>query len=201
MRISNWGLFFVLIMTIVLNTLLRPVGRYDGSYYFAQGNRFGFFPAVSLGWRLSKENFMKGISWIDNLKVRGSYGEVGALAGGAYQYLNAYGVYGNVVVLSGAAQTAVRQTSEANQNITWERARKTDIGFDATFLKGLLTVEADYFYELRSNMLQAPDAKVPYEYGISLAQVNEGKMENRGIDFTLGSNITVSKDFQISPLW
>ena len=178
--------------------LFEASGRYDGSYYFAPENRFGFFPAFSVGWRLSEESFIKNISWIENLKLRGSYGEVGALAGSPFQYLSTYSVYGPAYVLEGQAVQAVKERNESNPNITWERARKKDIGMEATFWDGLLNFEADYFYEKRSNMLVNPDVVVPQEYGIGLSQVNGGIMKNRGIDLSIGSTYNISKDFQVS---
>jgi TonB-linked SusC/RagA family outer membrane protein len=178
--------------------LLEASGRYDGSYYFSPDNRFGFFPAFSLGWRLSEEDFIKNINWIDNLKLRGSYGEVGALAGSPFQYLSTYNVYGPAYVIDGQAAQAIRERNESNPAITWERARKKDIGLEASFWKGLLNVEVDYFYEKRSNMLVNPDVVVPAEYGIGLSQVNGGVMKNSGFDFSVGSVYSFSKDLQVS---
>lgn len=173
-------------------------GRYDGSYYFAPGKRFGFFPAFSLGWRLSEENFIKDISWIENLKLRGSYGEVGALAGAPFQYLSTYNAYGPAYVLGGQAVQAANERNESNPNITWERAVKKDIGVEAALWDGLLSFEFDYFYEKRSNMLVSPNVVVPAEYGIGLSEVNGGIMKNQGIDLSIGSSYTFSKDLQVS---
>ncbi len=178
--------------------LFEASGRYDGSYYFAPERRFGFFPAFSVGWRLSEENFMKNIGWINNLKIRGSYGEVGALAGAPFQYLSTFNAYGPAYVIGGQAVQAVSERNENNPNITWERAKKKDIGLEATLWKGLLSFEADYFYEKRSNMLVNPDVIVPAEYGIGLSQVNAGIMKNQGIDLSIGSAYNVSKDLRIS---
>lgn len=178
--------------------LFEASGRYDGSYYFAPDKRFGFFPAFSIGWRLSEENFMKNIAWINNLKIRASYGEVGALAGAAFQYLSTFNAFGPAYVIGGQAVQAVSERNENNPNITWERAKKRDIGLEATFWKGLFSVEADYFYEKRSNMLVNPDVIVPAEYGIGLSQVNAGIMKNEGIDLTVGSSFSVAKDLQVS---
>ena len=178
--------------------LFEASGRYDGNYYFAPDKRFGFFPAFSIGWRLSEENFMTDIKWIDNLKVRGSYGEVGALAGSPFQYLSTYDVYGPAYVLSGEAVQGASERAENNPNITWERAKKYDIGLDASFWKGLLSIEADYFYGKRSNMLVSPNVIIPQEYGIGLSQVNAGIMKNQGIDLSINSTYKVSNDFQIS---
>jgi TonB-linked SusC/RagA family outer membrane protein len=179
--------------------LVEASGRYDGSYYFAPEKRFGFFPAFSVGWRLSEEEFMKNkFSGLDNLKIRASYGEVGALAGSPFQYMNTYSVLGTNYVLGGNAVQGIAARAEPNPNITWERAKKTDIGLEMNWWKGLLNFEVDYFHEKRSNMLVNPDVIVPSEYGIGLSQVNAGIMENRGFDFTASSNYSFSKDLQVS---
>ncbi len=179
--------------------LLEASGRYDGSYYFAPENRFGFFPAFSVGWRLSEESFLKGkTSWINNLKIRASYGEVGALAGSPFQYMSTYDVLGTNYVLGNNAVQGIRERAESNPNITWERAKKTDIGIELNAWKGLLNLEFDFFHEKRSNMLVNPDVTVPSEYGIGLSQVNAGIMENRGFDMTVGSFYQVNKTLQLS---
>ncbi|MGN6617747.1 MAG: SusC/RagA family TonB-linked outer membrane protein [Ilyomonas sp.] len=179
--------------------LVEASGRYDGSYYFAPEKRWGFFPAFSLGWRLSEEKFLKDkLSWLDNLKLRASYGEVGALAGSPFQYMSTYDVLGTNYVLGGNAVQGIRERAEPNPNITWERAKKTDIGLEASLWKGLLNFEIDYFHEKRSNMLVNPDVIVPAEYGVGLSQVNAGIMSNHGFDLTISSVHQFSKDLQVS---
>ncbi len=179
--------------------LFEASGRYDGSYYFAPGHRFGFFPAFSVGWRLSEENFIKqNFSWIDNLKIRGSYGESGALAGSPFQYLSTYSVFGPAYVVGGNVTQGITPNIEGNPNITWERAKKSDIGLEAALWKGLLNIEADYFFEKRSNMLVSPNVVVPIEYGISLSQANAGIMKNQGIEFSVSSSYRISKDFEVT---
>jgi TonB-linked SusC/RagA family outer membrane protein len=179
--------------------LLEASGRYDGNYYFAPHHRFGFFPAFAAGWRLSEEGFIKNnFSWITNLKIRGSYGESGALAGSPFQYLSSYTLYGNASVLNGTTTQGLFENSEANANITWERAKKTDIGLESNFWNGLLTVEGDYFFEKRTDMLFPPTVTVPLEYGVSLAQVNSGAMSNRGFELSLGTLRHFSKDLTAS---
>lgn len=169
--------------------LVEASGRYDGHYFFAPEKRFGFFPAFSAGWRLSEENFLKNkLSWLDNLKIRASYGEVGALAGSAFQYLSTYNVSGPGYKLGGNAVQIVSERAEPNPNITWERAKKTDVGLEISLLNNLIQLEADYFYEKRSNMLVAPDVVTPLEYGIGLSQVNAGIMENKGFELAMGFN-------------
>ena len=178
--------------------LFETSARYDGNFYFAPGKRFGFFPAVSAGWRISEESFMQSLSWLNNLKIRASYGEVGALAGSAFQYLSTYAVYSPATTLGGLAVQGINERSESNPEITWERARKSDLGFDIGLFKGLVNLEVDYFYEKRSNMLVSPDVVVPSEYGIGLSQVNAAIMSNQGVDMMLQVNKSMSSDLDIS---
>ncbi len=169
--------------------LLEASGRYDGHYYFAPGKRWGYFPAFSAGWVLSQEKFLQGVSYVDNLKIRGSWGKSGNLTGTAFQYLNGYNLYGNAYAFGlGSMVQGSFIPRESNPNITWEVATKTDIGFEGSFWKGLLTVEADYFHENREGMLLAPAITVPVEYGLSLADQNAGIMQSGGIEFSIGSN-------------
>lgn len=179
--------------------LLEAAGRYDGHYYFAPDQRFGFFPSFSAGWRISEESFIKGnVPWINNLKIRGSYGEVGALAGLPFQYLSSYGVFGPAYAFNGRGVQGVRERNEANVNITWERARKTNVGLEATLWQGLLSFEGDFFYEKRSNMLATPNVTVPLEYGVSLSQENAAVMENSGVDFSVSSSFLFENGMRIS---
>lgn len=179
--------------------LFEASGRYDGNYYFAPGHRFGFFPSFAAGWRLSEEPFIKNnFTWINNLKLRGSWGESAALAGSAFQYLSSFGLYGNSAVFNGAATQGLTEGNQANPNITWERAKKTDVGLEGTLWKGGLTFEADYFYEVRNNLLLAPTVTVPAEYGIGLSQVNAGSMSNHGVELTLGTTHRFNKDLSVS---
>jgi len=87
--------------------------------------------------------------------------------------------------------------TEANPNITWEVAKKTDIGFEISLWKSLIRLEADYFHEKRTGMLLSPQVKVPYEYGLSLSQENAGTMKNNGIELSLGLNYRLSNGLQL----
>lgn len=183
--------------------LFEVAGRYDGHFVFAPGKRYGFFPSFSAGWRISEENFMKGNAiWVDALKIRGSYGESGALPYfgrdlATFQYLSSYNLYGNSAVFGDPTQ-GVAERAQANPNITWERAKKYNIGLEGSLYKGKFTFEVDYFTERRSNMLVPPQISVPVEYGIGLSQVNAGVMANRGIDATLGTTHRIGKDLRVS---
>lgn len=178
--------------------LLEASGRYDGHYYFAPGERWAFFPAFSVGWRLSEENFMQNVSFVNNLKIRASWGKSGNLAGTAYQYLSGYTLGGNRYAWgSGSMVQGAWNPIEANPAITWEIATKTDIGFEATLWNSLLIIEADYFFESRIGMLLAPAVTVPIEYGLALADENAGEMESYGIEFTVGSRYQLENGIQL----
>ena len=170
--------------------LLEASGRYDGHYYFAPGKRWGYFPAFSAGWVLSEEDFVKnGLPFVDNLKMRASWGKSGNLAGSAFQYLTGYNLNGNAYAFgTGSMVQGAVVPNEANKNITWEISTKSDVGFEASLWRGLLTIEADYFREKRTGMLLPPAVSVPIEYGLALADENAGIMENNGIELSLGTN-------------
>lgn len=185
--------------------LVEFVGRYDGSYIFAENKRFGFFPGVSLGWVASEEKFWeKNLSFINYFKLRTSWGQTGNDRVGDFQYLTSY-LFGNTygynnypfVVNSSNVLTDLQTLYEsviANPNITWEVANQFNIGFNASLLKNKLSVEADYFNYKRSNILWPQTATVPASAGLSLPSVNYGKASNKGFDFTITySDVTKGK--------
>jgi len=179
--------------------MVEASGRYDGHYYFAPGKRWGYFPAFSLGWRISQENFMRQFTFIDNLKLRASWGKSGNLAGSAYQYLSGYNLSGNRYAWgAGQMVQGAYVTTENNPNITWEVSEKTDIGFESSFWNSLLMVEFDYFFEHRTGMLLEPEITVPIEYGLNLAEENAGIMDNRGIELTIGSRYQLQNGLILS---
>lgn len=185
--------------------LAEFVWRYDGSYIFPEAGRFGFFPGVSLGWRISEEDFWKdNISFINNFKIRGSYGTTGNDRIDEWQYLASYAFINrnsNPLFNIDQEQKALYQTRVPNPNVTWEVAKQADIGFDASFLKDKLTATFDYFNYKRSNILWYRNASVPATSGLSLPRENIGKVTNNGFDFdiayrdragNLGYEITVN---------
>lgn len=178
--------------------MVETSGRYDGNYYFAPGHKWAFFPSVSAGWNISEENFIKdNFSQIELLKLRTPYGESGNLAGSAYQYLSGYELSSNSVYF-GNNTTGVKEMKQANPFITWEKAKKFNIGVDAMLWRGLIGLSVDYFYDKRSNMLITPDAIVPLEYGIGLPQVNGGEMSNQGIEIMVSSTHTFPNKLRLN---
>ena len=168
--------------------IFEASGRFDGHYYFAPGEQWGYFPAFSAAWRISEEKFMKKYSIIDNLKLRASWGKSGMLAGSAFQYQSGYELRGNAYAFGNSRLVQGSEvTREANPDITWEISYKYDIGFDLNMWDGLLNFEFDYFHEKREDMLLAPQVTLPVEYGLELSQENKGEMKGHGIEFVVGS--------------
>jgi TonB-linked SusC/RagA family outer membrane protein len=162
--------------------------RYDGSDVFPPGQRYGFFPALSAGWRISEEKFFRGLMpFVDNLKLRASYGRAGNDRVGQFQYLSTYSI-GNGASFGGASATATPVLipgTIANSNFTWEKAIIRDIGLEATLWKGLLSVEADYYYKRTKDIL-APNTAIPAVIGGTLPSQNIATVDNRGFEILLG---------------
>lgn len=179
---------------------------YNGSENFAKGKRYGFFPAASAGWVISSESFMQGTkSWLDFLKFRGSYGLVGSdqLPGGRFGYLQFYeggeGYGFGDTNNFGTDPGGWREGSLANPNLTWEKAKKLNVGLDATMLNQRLKLSVDYFYEDRYDILtELVDDKLgfPDIVGKTAPRINSGEVKNRGIEFEITWQDRIGKDFR-----
>ncbi len=175
--------------------------RYDGSYIFPPDNRFGFFPGISVGWRVSEENFFAdNIKFINNLKLRASWGQMGAepyfrgtstLA--EYQFLSTYGF--SSFIINDQVARSLYETRVPNPNFTWEVGTSVNFGLEATLLNNHLDVELDYFINKRDKALIQKTGSIPSSSGIGslLPPVNEGKVENRGFEFKIGYNNQVGQ--------
>ncbi|MFV0469640.1 MAG: SusC/RagA family TonB-linked outer membrane protein [Dysgonomonas sp.] len=184
--------------------LLEFAGRYDRFYVYAPGHRGAFFPSASIGWRISEEPFLQNISILDNLKLRASYGKSGNAVGNPYQWSTNYGVTTGYIWGSGGNSTqqqGLAESVEANPSITWESVWKSNLGIDLSLWNGLFGLELDVFREYRKDKLLTPSATVPIEYGIGLAQVNGGKEERYGVDFTLSNHTRINKSLSFDNLF
>jgi TonB-dependent starch-binding outer membrane protein SusC len=175
--------------------------RVDGSSTFPKGKQYGYFPAVSAGWRISEEGwFDDNISFIDDLKIRASYGTLGNDNVRLFQYFNNYTLSNSNYVISNSSGDATKHAGIdlikiANPNITWEVSRKTDIGLNATFLKNF-NLEFIYFKQQRTDILTSRNASIPAVSGIVnpygsdalVPKENIGKVNSNGIEATLGYN-------------
>ncbi|WP_245971415.1 TonB-dependent receptor [Sphingobacterium puteale] len=171
--------------------LLEFLWRYDGSYKFPSNKRFGFFPGVSGGWRLSNETFWQPIkSVISDLKLRASWGQTGNDRIDDYQFMSSYGFLtgaSNVYVFNGTQENKVlNELRIPNPNVTWEVANQSNFGLDAKFLNNKLTLTAEYFYNIRTNILWNRNASVPATSGLTLPKENIGEVTNKGFELQLG---------------
>ena len=164
------------------------VWRYDGSYMFPSDKRFGFFPGISLGWRMSEENFWKdNLAFINDFKMRGSWGQTGNDRIDEYQYLATYGyLSGKTYVFGSSDAKLLNETKIPNPAVTWEVANEANIGFDALLLNNKLSVSADYFNNLRTQILIKRNASVPSSTGLTLPPENIGKVRNAGFEGSIG---------------
>ena len=180
--------------------------RADGSSKLAPGHRWGYFPSFSVAWRVSQEKFMKNVSWIDDLKLRGGWGQTGNQSGlGDYSYLALYKInriqwFGT----SGDANAVPTRTKSilSNPELTWETTSQTNIGLDLTLLNNRLTFYVDYYYKLTHDLLMNMTLPSGSADANTMA-FNGGEIENRGWELAVSSKNLVGKltwdtDFNIS---
>ncbi|MDN3548157.1 TonB-dependent receptor [Mucilaginibacter aquaedulcis] len=183
--------------------------RADGSSKFADGKKWGYFPAFSLGWRLSNEEFIKNISWISNLKLSGGWGELGNQNVDPFQYVNiiqinnTYGNGGYAFGGNGVSGSAI--TRIANPNITWERASMANVSLEAGFLNNQLNTTVTYFNKNTKDMLIPPPV-VGTTGLVTIPDQNIGTMNNKGVEaeinyqggdkvkFSVGANASFIKN-------
>ncbi len=175
-------------------------GRYDGSENFQDGERFGFFPSLAVGWVASNETFLQKVPWINYLKLRGSYGIVGNSAGvgrflwqtfylqsSANEYL--FGPTGNVGSLG------IREDALGNANVTWEKHHSLDIGLEAVLFNSKLNVNFDFFRKNVKDILIIRQT-IPAIFGQSLKAQNIGETESHGFELELIHNNTINKNLR-----
>jgi len=167
-------------LTLKDRYLFTATGRFDGSSRFGRGNKWGFFPSVAAGWRVSEEPFMKNVGAVNDLKVRASWGVAGNPSIRPYQSLarlisGGYSFGGNPV-------TGYFPVGVANDELTWESTRQLDVGFDLG-LFDRVSVTADYYRKTTDDLLLTVD--LPSESGFARALVNAGTVENRGVELSV----------------
>jgi len=163
--------------------------RRDGSMNFAPGHRWGTFPGLSAGWRISEEKFIREkASFINDLKLRLSWGKLGNDNVDAFQYVSPY-VMENGAILgrTPALGKAIYPGVLANPYITWEKVDSKNIGVDGTFWDGMLGFTVEYFFQKRTDILAPRQASIPYYTGLgnTLPDENLGEVNNQGIEFML----------------
>lgn len=164
--------------------LLEVAFREDASYRFAQNKRWGFFPSVSAGWVISRENFMKDVKSIDQLKLRGSYGILGNDIVGGFQYKSSYGISGDYYFNETPVKYLVPGVLP-NPDITWESTATTNLGLDASFFNRLLGLTIDVFQKNTYDVYATRNNQFPGVFGATLPAQNYGKVDARGFEVVL----------------
>jgi TonB-linked SusC/RagA family outer membrane protein len=182
--------------------------RRDGSSKFDVGHQYGTFPSGSLMWKAKDESFLKNVDWLYDLKFRGGYGEVGnqgPVPDFKYPTLYSYGSlpstsgnlgypFGKTGSTDGTYQSGIAAIQPANPNLRWETDYQTDIGMDASFLHGDLSVTVDYFNRRSKDFLL--NVAVPPQTGYTTESKNVGSMNNKGWEFAVNYNHNVNRDFK-----
>jgi len=182
--------------------MLNATLRADGSSKFAPGHHWGYFPSVSAGWTISSESFMASTSgWLDQLKLRASWGQVGNQNIPDFQYASliststavsgsnaaAFYDFGNAGVNTAGAY----QGQLSNKDLRWEASEQTDIGFDSRYLKGRLAVNGDFYFKTTKDWLvQAP---VPATAGAKAPWINGGSVKNTGVELSVNWNDNIGE--------
>ncbi|MBJ2176220.1 TonB-dependent receptor [Aureibaculum sp. A20] len=173
--------------------LVQLSARTDGSTRFGSNSRFGFFPAASVGWILSKENFLSESEFVTFLKLRASYGISGSneisnnIFESLYRFEEAYSTIGY------NGQTGVKGVTLANQNLGWEKLIEFNPGIDVTFGRGLLNLAVDYYTRTSKDLILF--APVPGVYGTDNWLQNIGEVKNEGVEIELNSRIISTEKF------
>lgn len=171
--------------------------RREGSSAFGLDNKWGNFPSLSLGWTISNEQFMKQVSWIDNLKLRTGYGKTGINALDSYKslVLFEYDGYGDHLNKDGQWAQSLKVSQNTNKKLKWETTQEINIGLDWSILNELLSGSIDAYNKKTKDLLYEYNVPVPPNmYGSTLANV--GKMRNSGIEILIRAVPVRNKDFE-----
>jgi TonB-linked SusC/RagA family outer membrane protein len=162
--------------------------RWDGSSRFGKNNKYGCFPAVSLGWRVKEENWLKDVDALSDLKLRVSYGKTGNFQ------INDYGSYSllqaNNYILNGVLVNGLAPATSPNPNISWEKTDQWNAGFDIAFFSNQLSFSADFYHSVTDGLLL--DVPVPAASGFTSSLQNIGKLQNRGLELSLKGDFDFS---------
>ena len=182
--------------------LLTATFRADGSSKFASGNRWGFFPAVALGWRISEENFMKSVDWLSNLKLRLSYGEAGnnrIPSGSIYQPFSFPNDYSKLKepYFGGEMGTVMELgNSKSNNDLKWETTITRNLGFDFGFFNSRINGNLDLYWNTTKDLLML--SKISSSSGYNFMYKNFGQTSNKGVEFAVNASIIEKKNFTLS---
>jgi TonB-linked SusC/RagA family outer membrane protein len=180
--------------------LAELILRYDGSFNFPKGKQWGTFPGVSLGWRISQEPFFKtAVPFVNELKIRGSWGRLGNDKIAAYQHLLQFNPDAGYYFGSGNDRVSgLSMGVVPNLNVTWEVADTRNVGIESSLWNGLFNLNADYFISKRSNILLPRNASIPSSTGLNSSNLppeNIGKVNNQGYELELSHHKSINDNF------
>lgn len=183
--------------TLYNKYLFTGTFRADGSTRFAEGNKWGYFPALSFAWKVKEESFLKDSETLSNLKLRLGYGQVGNQNIASYRTLPLF-VRPNsgLADANGANLIAVIPANLNNTDLQWETAIQYNAGIDFAFFNDRLTATVDAYYKTSADLLLNSD--IPDSSGFDILTSNKGDIENRGIEVALNANIITKKDINWS---
>lgn len=202
---SSWALFSYMgrvNYSYADKYLVTATVRRDGSSRFGEGNKYGIFPSASLAWRMSEEDFLKGVSFINDLKLRAGYGITGNQEIGDYSFASAlntvkYNFNNNIV-------SAVVPSVMPNPFVQWEEQKQSNAGFDATVFNQRVSITVDAYLKKTDKMLVPMVVPVSTGYSdVNVPSINAGKMENKGVEITVNTRnltgkLTWNTSFNIS---
>lgn len=171
--------------------------RADGSSKFAKSNRWGYFPSGSVAWRMEQEEFMKDISWLNQLKLRASFGVTGNQAIDPYATIPTYGQLTTPVYYSngsGDLLTTMIVTGMANDALKWEQTASWNFGVDFSLFKSRLSGTVDYYVKKTKDLLISKP--MPGSIGFASTYFNQGDMDNQGVEFSLNAQIVDTKEWK-----
>ena len=166
--------------------------RYEGSSKYGANNKWGYFPAVSVGWRISEEDFMKSIGWINELKIRADYGVTGNQNFSNYRSLATYGSYGQVL-FDNRYITGWSPNRNVNPDLRWEKGKNWNFGIDFS-LFNIVNGSFNYFNRKQQDILGDYNVPLP-PYMFSTTFVNVGSMRNQGVELDVNIDVVRNKDF------
>ena len=199
-KTTNMGLVGRLNYDYASKYLLEASFRYDGSSKFAKGHRWGFFPSVSAGYRISEENFIKdtdALSFLTNWKIRASYGVLGDDGSSSYQFLSGYDYPGAGYVFGTEAYKGLGFRGLPNPSITWYTSKTLNVGTDLDLFNGLFSFQIDFFWRYRDGLLGKRNQEVPGTIGAEMPEENLNQDLYKGFEVVLGHRNQI-RDFRYS---
>lgn len=173
--------------------LLSASVRYEGSSKFGPNNKWGVFPAVSAGWRIKEEGFLKDVTWINDLKLRAGYGVTGAEPASPYLSINQYS-FGDPILSEGKWIWTVGPYKNANPDLRWETKHEYNVGVDFAFLNNRLNGSVDYYNRTTKDLIYQYNVPVPPNL-VSTIWANVGSIRNTGFELLLNGQVVQTKDF------